>query len=68
MSATFPAKYPGKCAACGEHISPGDPISVTASGPLCDSCSDDATEYRGAPEPKPCPACWLTHPEGACDR
>lgn len=67
----FPARYPGPCAAdCGTRIHEGDPIRMTDDGAVHDDCT--AAEAR---EPDPlraehpvCSKCWLTHPEGACDR
>jgi hypothetical protein len=62
----FPARYPGQCRSCGERIHELDPIRMTDDGAAHDDCTDAAPIER--PEPKPCATCWLTHPEGACDR
>ena len=62
----FPAHYPGRCAEeCHVPIRAGDLICMTDDGPVHAQCADTTPDR---PEPEPCPACWLTHPEGACDR
>lgn len=66
MTGGFPARYPGRCAACGDRIHEGDPIRMTTTGAVHDDCDDTPATTR--PEPAPCPVCWLTNPEGACDR
>lgn len=45
-------------------------IAVTDDGAICADCDGgvDAPSRHHRPEPKPCAVCWLTHPEGACDR
>lgn len=71
--AAFPARYNGRCGSCGEPIREGDPIrfdAESATNFVHDDCG--AAETR-APDPLAaehpvCPKCWLTHPEGACDR
>ena len=66
---TFLAKFPGRCGACGERIHEGDPIRYSAeswSNFIHDDCDDRAPmPERVHPV---CDVCWLTHPEGACDR
>ncbi len=63
---TFAARFPGRCVSCDERIHEGDPIRMTDDGAVHDDCE------AAAPEPvrehPVCPVCWLTHPEGACDR
>lgn len=62
----FLARYPGQCVACGGRIREGDPIAMTDEGARHGDC--DAAEPAPAREHPVCPVCWLTHPEGACDR
>lgn len=64
----FPARYPGRCETCDERIHEGDPIRMTDDGPIHDDCEHRNAAPTARPEPKPCTTCWLTHPEGACDR
>lgn len=64
--ASFPARFPGYCVACDERIHEGDPIRMTDDGAMHQDCTTAAPVER--PEPPVCPTCWLTHPEGACDR
>jgi len=64
---TFPARYPGRCAAdCDERIHEGDLVRMTDEGVVHANCDEVVLVVR--PEPAPCGVCWLTHPEGACDR
>lgn len=68
MSA-FPARYPGRCGACDERIHEGDSIRFDAES-ATNFVHDDCTEHEPV-EPKDhpvCSTCWLTHPQGACDR
>ena len=72
---TIPARYSGVCAECGERWQPGDLIRA-------DKYHDDIGRaiwtHATCPTPydalivnageKVCTACWLIHPEGACDR
>ena len=66
MTEPFSARYPGKCAGCGERVHEGDLIRMTDSGAV----HADRTEHEPKPliEGEACPACWLRHPKGACDR
>lgn len=64
---TFPAAYPGRCGSCDERIHENDPINYSREdGATHADCAEAVPVER--PEPKPCTTCWLTHPEGACDR
>lgn len=63
---SFPARFPGRCDTCEERIHEGDPIRMTDTGAIHDDCTNAAPVEH--PEPPVCPACWLTHPEGSCDR
>jgi hypothetical protein len=68
---TFPAGYPSRCASCDERIHPGDLINYSREdGATHADCIEAAqvAEDSARPEPEPCTTCWLTHPEGACDR
>lgn len=66
---TVMARYSGVCPDCGERWQPGDLIRANKTKP------GDLPEWRHVVclDPlettnKACPVCWLTHPEGACDR
>ena len=69
---TIPARHSGVCPECGERWQPGDLIRSDqreADGlPIWRHavCPDPAPAVR--PGEVVCPACWLVHPEGACDR
>lgn len=63
------ARYSGTCPDCGDRWQPGDLIRADEPEP------GDLPEWRHAVCPDPltdtnpvCQTCWLTHPEGACDR
>lgn len=67
---TIQARFPGTCGECGGRFQPGDPIRSDADlGPegawRHDVCPDDDPLTPTHPV---CTVCWLTHPEGACDR
>lgn len=67
MSRPFAAHYPSRCVACDERISVDDLIRFNDDDRVVhDDCTEAAPVER--PEPKACTTCWLTHPEGACDR
>ena len=61
------ARYSGVCPECGERWQPGDLIRTDdrASDGLPiwkhATCPDPLTDH---PAGKPCPVCWLAHPEG----
>lgn len=38
----FEAQYPGRCAACGSPIEPGDEIAATENGYVCCTRNRDA--------------------------
>ena len=63
---SFPARYPGRCSECLERIYEGDHIEMTDRGAVHADCD------HAAPPPErtqaACPVCFLTHPEGKCDR
>ena len=67
MSEPFSARYPGKCAACGERYPSATSIRRSDDGSYIHA---DCTEHEPKPliEGEACPVCWLRHPEGACDR
>lgn len=67
MSA-FPARFPGRCGACCERIHEGDLIRFSAES--SNFIHDDCSGHEQPPERTHpvCDVCWLTHPEGACDR
>lgn len=62
----FHARFPSRCASCDERIHAGDHIRMTDDGAIHDDCQTVATPDE--PTRPACPACWLIHPEGACDR
>ena len=67
MSRPFLAAHPGRCHAdCGQWIDRGDAIRMTDDGAVHADCAAPAPVERA--EPEACTTCWLTHPEGACDR
>lgn len=66
---TLPAHYSGLCPDCGGTWQPGDLIRADEHEP------GTFPQWKHAVCPDPldathpvCPSCWLTHPEGACDR
>lgn len=63
------ARWSGTCPECGERWQPGDLIRCEQPEP------GDLPEWRHVACPDPlatehpvCQTCFLTHPEGACDR
>ena len=71
---TIQARFSGVCPQCGERWQPGDLIRSEATQPgelptwahaVCPTPYDALTVNPGE---KACAACWLIHPEGACDR
>lgn len=63
MSGAFAARWTGFCTDCEEGIRPGEQIVTDGH--------DGYEHVRCRQEPRPnpvCQTCWLTHPEGACDR
>jgi hypothetical protein len=64
---SFPARYPGRCVDCKERIHEGDPITMTDAGAVHEDC--ESIEGSVPPTENPvCTTCWLTHPQGSCDR
>ena len=66
---TLMARFSGVCPECGERWQPGDLIRAEQPHP------GNLPEWQHAVCPDPlvaehpvCTTCWLTHPEGACDR
>lgn len=69
---TLMARWSGTCPECGETWQPGDLIrsESTYDGPTGTS---PVWQHAVCPDPLDtnnpvCQTCWLTHPEGACDR
>lgn len=66
------AQYPGRCSCCEGRWSVGDGIKakVVAAGEklvwVHQTCPDDPDAM--SPIHPVCPHCWLTHPEGECER
>jgi hypothetical protein len=70
---SIPARYSGFCPECGERWQPGDLIRCEER--TGSPGADPAWKHAVCPDPlldrligKPCPVCWLVHPEGVCDR
>lgn len=68
MSATFTARYHGRCACCEEHIEPGDTVGYEHEALVCESCmeADGALIVPVRAERAACPECWLVH-AGSCE-
>lgn len=62
----FSARYPGKCADCGDWYPTATSIKHTDGGYVHADCDDQPA--REPIEGTACPVCWLRHPEGECDR
>ena len=63
---TLMARYSGRCPDCGGTWQPGDLIRADEDQQWKHaSCPDDVDTTPTHPV---CPTCWLTHPDGACDR
>lgn len=62
----FPARYPGKCANCGERYPADTEITKAEGGYTHTDCTD--AEPQPPIEGPACSVCWLRHPEGECDR
>lgn len=68
---TLMARWSGECPNCGERWQPGDLIRSEQPDPgdlpawQHAVCSDDDPLEATHPV---CQTCWLTHPEGECDR
>jgi hypothetical protein len=64
MSAAFPARYPGKCAGCGDWFGVDEQIAYADDELMHADCATD-----GPPPPlptrPPCPSCWTIH-AGEC--
>ena len=65
---TFPARFPGRCNGCDERIHVDDPVRMTDDGVIHDDCAAIPTADPLAAPYAVCTTCWLTHPEGTCDR
>lgn len=68
------ASHPGHCPACDEPIEVGEVICcVDYLLPLEQRRHPTVWRHVSCPDPLAtehpvCTTCWLTHPEGACDR
>lgn len=62
---SFPARYSGACASCGDRIHEGDQIEMSDAGAVHATCPDPLEVTDRNPL---CTVCWLVHPIGACDR
>ena len=72
---SIPARYSGLCIECGERWQPGDLIRSDQLNDVgmalwthaaCPTPADPLPSARTGEVS--CPACFLIHPEGACDR
>ena len=66
---TLMARYSGTCLECGGRWQPGDLIRSDAQ----DNHGVPIWQHAACPNPlvaehPACPVCFLTHPEGKCDR
>ena len=74
---TIQARYSGVCRKCGERWQPGDLIRSDQlndvgmplwTHAVCPDATVDALMAQARTGEVSCPACFLIHPEGACDR
>lgn len=67
MSAIFPAKYPGQCAACDDRIKEGDQIMYDENVLIHAQCQpvDDLMGMKMKPGERLCGTCFLVH-SGEC--
>lgn len=56
-----------KVPCCDAPIIEGDLVQYR-NDELIHADHDNLHAHVERPEPAPCDVCWLTHPEGACDR
>lgn len=67
MSRHFPARYPGKCPACGDAIDTGDLLTYDEDDVVVHSeCASRAPEQTRRPVVI-CPSCYLAKPCGCED-
>lgn len=68
---TWPARYPGWCPNCRTPFEAGDLIAKDDDSNVHAGCVGGVVDDP-LPAVRPgevsCPACFLIHPEGACDR
>lgn len=69
---TLMARWSGTCPVCGERWQPGDFIRANDSEPVTAPIGP-TWQHAVCPDPlvtehPVCTTCWLTHPEGACER
>lgn len=63
---TFPARYPGRCAACQERIIEGDQIGYTEDDEIVHA-DCEASAPRETPPRETCPRCFMERSvSGAC--
>jgi hypothetical protein len=63
---SFEAKYHSTCSECEGAVLPGQLIVSVGNGYRHAVCSDDPSVSL-LPGEKACTACFLVHPDGACD-
>lgn len=62
---TFQAKYPGKCAACGERINEGQHVRYEDDFLVHDDCPDPINPDQPGRQERKCPDCHTIH-AGEC--
>lgn len=63
MSATFPARYDGTCAAdCGNRIHPGDLVRYEDDQLVHDECAPKPDPLELKPTEVVCPDCYCIRP------
>lgn len=63
MSASFPARFDGKCAAgCDSRIHPGDRVRYEEGQLVHDECAPNADPLTIGPRETVCPDCWCIRP------
>ena len=66
---TLMARWSGTCPECGGRWQPGDFIRADEDQAWKHAvCPDNLGDFDLKPTETVCQACWLVHPEGACDR
>lgn len=62
---TFTARFTSRCPICEGVLGVGQHAVMTDEGAAHVTCDED--DEAGPVHPV-CAVCWLTHPEGQCDR
>ena len=70
---SWPARYPGRCGACGEHfeegalVTWGEGATVVEEGCAGASVNSLLAMDQKEARARACPKCWLIHPKGKVD-